>query len=614
MRGEQKESRYGVLLRHQHRLEAEIAKLEQIDQRYFWVRLGTLLAGAIGVFAAYQTHQSSLLLAVVVAFILLFSVVVFFNRRVKHSLLRFGYSKKYHADQLARMDLAWQDIPQVETDEPESDHPYAADLDLTGPNSLHQLLNTAASLGGSQRLQNWLLTRDLDLDRVQSRQSAVKEIRSQSGFRSRLVLASNLVSQPDDEPWDGEQVLIWLQDNIETRSLKSRVIILSFLAAANVTLFFLFSFGLLPAIWIITLAIYAGIYLYTYRDLGDASSQAQHLSSSLDKFRAVLIYLEAYRYHTGSVLEQLCRPFWQSDRRPSAYLRRIFLLTSAISMSGNPVVWLLLNAVVPWDAFFTYRLERYKVAMKSLLPEWLDAWYELEAMNSLANFAYLNPDYVFPELVEAPDGEGPLFESSALGHPLIPDGVKVCNDFAVGGLGEVVLITGSNMAGKSTFLRTVGVNLCLAFAGAPVDAAFMKTQPLRLFSCIQVRDSLTDGISYFYAEVRRLRALLNALEGDYDQPLFFLIDEIFRGTNNRERQLGGQAFVTRLVGGKGMGIISTHDLELVTFTKDIPEVTNYHFQEDVTLGRLIFDYKLRPGPSKTTNALEIMRLEGLPTS
>jgi hypothetical protein len=362
----------------------------------------------------------------------------------------------------------------------------------------------------------------------------------------------------------------------------------------------------------ITLAIYAGVYLFAYRDLKDAFSQAHHLSTALDKFRAVLIYLERYRYQPDSSLQQLCQPFWQADRRPSAYLKRISLLTSAISISGNPVVWLLINAVVPWDVFFTYRLEQYKLAMKTLLPEWLDAWYELEALNSLANFAYLNPGYAFPELDGIGGSDEALFLSKALGHPLIPDEAKVCNDFILEKLGEVVLITGSNMSGKSTFLRTVGVNLCLAFAGSPVNASLMRTKSFRLFSVIQVSDSLTDGISYFYAEVRRLRELLNALDTDHEHPLFFLIDEIFRGTNNRERQIGGQAFVTNLVGGKGMGLISTHDLDLVTFTEDLPEVINYHFQEDVTQGRLIFDYQLRPGPSKTTNALAIMRMEGLP--
>jgi DNA mismatch repair ATPase MutS len=195
---------------------------------------------------------------------------------------------------------------------------------------------------------------------------------------------------------------------------------------------------------------------------------------------------------------------------------------------------------------------------------------------------------------------------------LIPDDQKICNDFSLEELGEVVLITGSNMSGKSTFLRTIGINLSLAYAGAPVNAEKFDTRLFRLFSVIQVTDSLADGISYFYAEVRRLKALIDALEKDSDIPLFFLIDEIFRGTNNRERQIGSRAYVSMLVGGHGTGLISTHDLELVSIADQVPNVANYHFQEQIAKGKMLFDYRLRPGPSKTTNAVQIMQMEGLP--
>ena len=168
------------------------------------------------------------------------------------------------------------------------------------------------------------------------------------------------------------------------------------------------------------------------------------------------------------------------------------------------------------------------------------------------------------------------------------------------------------MSGKSTFLRTMGVNLCLAYAGAPVNASAFQTIPLRLCTCIKVSDSVTDGISYFYAEVRRLKMLLRALEADESIPLCFLIDEIFRGTNNRERLIGSRAYIHALTRGHGVGALSTHDLELVTLAETIPQIHNYHFREDVQAGRMVFDYHLRSGPCPTTNALTIMRMEGLP--
>ncbi len=199
-----------------------------------------------------------------------------------------------------------------------------------------------------------------------------------------------------------------------------------------------------------------------------------------------------------------------------------------------------------------------------------------------------------------------------VGHPLIPDDAKVRNDFVFDHLGGIALITGSNMAGKSTFLRTVAVNLVLAYAGAPVDARRLATRHFRLFTSMAVSDSIAEGVSFFYAEVTRLRRLLSELDEPAGRPVFFCIDEIFRGTNNRERLLGSQAYVRALVGKAGVGLISTHDLELVALADALPEVRNYHFRDAIAAGRMTFDYTLHPGPCPTTNALVIMRAAGLP--
>ncbi len=269
--------------------------------------------------------------------------------------------------------------------------------------------------------------------------------------------------------------------------------------------------------------------------------------------------------------------------------------------------------LVPWDFYFAHRFNQYKSQVASHLPVWLDVWFELEALNSLANFAYLNPNYVLPQILVAEHAhQCQLFSTTALGHPLIPEDKKVTNDFSISRLGEIDLITGSNMSGKSTFLRTVGINLCLAFAGGPVNASSFSTSLFRLFTCIKISDSVTENYSYFYAEVRRLKALLSAVDASNPLPLFFLIDEIFKGTNNRERRLGSEAYISALAGRNCLGIITTHDLDLVKLADKLPQLKNYHFKEDIIDGRMVFDYLLRPGPSPTTNALKIMQLEGLP--
>jgi DNA mismatch repair ATPase MutS len=195
---------------------------------------------------------------------------------------------------------------------------------------------------------------------------------------------------------------------------------------------------------------------------------------------------------------------------------------------------------------------------------------------------------------------------------LIPPAARVTNDFEIRSPGEVEILTGSNMAGKSTFLKTIGMNLCLAYAGAPVIASCLRAQPLRLYACIRITDSIVDGFSYFYAEVKCLKGLLEALEAADDLPLLFLVDEIYRGTNNRERFIGSRAFIRAVLGKRGVGLIATHDLELAHLAEANALAHNYHFRDDVRDGRLVFDYRLREGPCPTTNALKIMELEGLP--
>ena len=252
---------------------------------------------------------------------------------------------------------------------------------------------------------------------------------------------------------------------------------------------------------------------------------------------------------------------------------------------------------------------RSRLRVGESLPAWLQTWYELEALISLANFAALNPDCTYPIIDPAAQ---PVFEAESLGHPLIPPGQRVYNDFSIPDLGQVTIITGSNMAGKSTFIKTVGINLRLAYAGGPVIASSLRTLPFRLHTCLRISNSIADGFSYFYAEVRCLKSLLEELEAESPFPLLYVIDEIFRGTNNRERLIGSRAYVRSVAGACGVGLIATHDLELAGLAANTPQVVNFHFRDQVQDGKLTFDYKIQPGPSPTTNALKIMELEGLP--
>jgi DNA mismatch repair ATPase MutS len=286
-----------------------------------------------------------------------------------------------------------------------------------------------------------------------------------------------------------------------------------------------------------------------------------------------------------------------------------------------------MNGILPWDIYFVRRLEQCRKEISGLLPAWLEVFAELEALSSLANFARLNPGFSYPvidsetarkEVAPEPGRRGagsipPMrLQAEHMGHPLISAQTRIRNSFILDECHRIALITGSNMSGKSSFLRTLGVNLCLAYAGAPVCAARLRTSLFRIFACMRIDDSLADGFSLFYAEVKRLKMLLSTVESHAGFPVIFLLDEIFRGTNNKERFIGSQAFIRALAKHPAIGAIATHDLELVKLADENGAITNYHFREDVEAGRMIFDYRLRPGPCPTTNALKIMAMAGLP--
>jgi hypothetical protein len=615
--------RMAALQRQIVRYDRELEEFQRRDNRFFWIRLSTLAAGGLLTFAAFLWGPDALGWGALALLVAVFSTVVFFHRRLDRARARFQVARRWALSQLGRMELDWERIPPpAALPEPDSQgttgHPFARDLDLTGEHSLHRLLDTAVSTGGSRRLRDWLLHTDPDPLLIQERQEILLELVPRIGFRSRLALSGSLTAGDPERRWNGEALLDWLQRKVPTGSLRLSLLLLTGMAVLNAALFWLALTTGLPPLWILSLGLYAIVYQTRYLVIGETFSEAQFLSVHLERFRAVLVHLERYPFPAGSRLSRLCACFRQGDQRPSSRLRTIAAIASAASLRNNPIVWITLNALMPWDLFFAYRLERYKLTLVELLPVWLDTWYELEALSSLANFAYLNPDYAFPHLT-ALDAGGPVLSARAIGHPLIPPGERVCNDFELERLGDVVILTGSNMSGKSTFLRTLGINLCLAYAGGPAAARSLRVIPFRVFTSIQVSDSLSYGISYFYAEVRRLKALLTVLQqgapgapGALGYPLFFLIDEIFRGTNNMERQIGSRSYVQALAGGYGAGLISTHDLELVHLEDVITGIRNYHFREEVSGDRMVFDYRLREGPSPTTNALKIMELEGLP--
>lgn len=600
-------------------------QLEATSSKYWLARRILFLSGVvISLFSCrYAGTTTGWVLALF--FLIIFGVVASYHKRVRDSLGANSLMIGIKQVQLARIHLDWDKFSRPVDAQafPDPHHSFESDLDITGTRSLHQLLDSAVTRGGSERLKSWLLNSEPDVLTIEKRQSLVRELQGQSLFRDKLQLVSAVASQEatsrTNKPgqrsqsalfsrMDSDKLVGWITGGVASESLRSLVLLLSCLAALNIALIILAFLGFVPHVWPLVFILYLGIMNARQSRIATAWEELQELEKTLRRFRAVFQYLESRGYQNSPGLAEICSPFLDPLKRPSAELKRLERLAAALGLRTNAFLWLLIHAFVPWDFFFTHQLNLLKEELAELLPRWLDAWYELEALNSLANFAYLNSSYVFPEVNVGP----PMFNAHALGHPLLKAESRVCNDFELNDQTEIAILTGSNMAGKSTFLRTVGVNLCLAYAGAPVNAKRLQVSMFRVFTCIKVSDSVQDGLSYFYAEVKRLKALRSAGEEKDAPPLMFLIDEIFRGTNSRERLIGARAFVRALSRLRTLGLIATHDLELVKLADEIDGAANFHFREEVRDGKMVFDYQLRTGPCPTTNALHIMRLEGLP--
>ena len=595
------------------RLKRRSEQLERLSNKYWKARRVLFVCGVLLALLSCKYSGQIVGWSFAGASLALFCTVAVYHRRVRDSITTNSLMLNIKRIQVARINLDWERLPLSDQSPSEATHPFETDLDITGERSLHRLLDSAVTREGSRRLKSWLLGIRPDALIIKRRQSLVRELKGYSLFRDKLQLHSILASEDPKRQagqWDSRVLINWLEHPVSKDPLLRTVRLLGLLAVLNLTLILANLFGLVPPIWPVAFVAYVGVMIARQSRIGTAWGEVQELERVLHRFRTVFEYLESRRYKSRPGLAETCAPFIKKRKRPSAELKRVGRIASALGLRTNAILWLVVHAFIPWDFFFTYRLDLLKQDLQQLLPIWLDAWYELEAVNSLANFAYLNPTYAFPEITSAPM----VFEACALGHPLIKPEIKVCNDFELNEHRRIAILTGSNMAGKSTFVRTIGINLCLSYAGAPVNADHLLLSLFRVFTCIKVSDSVQDGLSYFYAEVKRLRSLLSATEMEQALPVLFLIDEIFRGTNNRERHIGSRAFIKALASrSTAVGVIATHDLELVKLADYIPGIANFHFREDVRNDRLDFDYLLRTGPCTTTNALHIMRMEGLPT-
>ena len=499
-----KQKRLDALERHIERLERRSGQVNARYQRLFMQQLVVFIGGIV-LSVSFLGIFAPLGLASFLGMIILFSYGWRSGGVLRRSSERYNNLIRIKKTHIARINLDWENIPPVE-DEREKDHPFENDLQISGLYSLHQLINTCYSDQGRARLRQWLLNCVPEPETIRARQSAVRELTPLVTFRDKLQVYSQRTILDVNKQNDQEAVLLWLDLPPGRKPPLFFLIISSIISVVVISLFVLLLYSVVP---LNVVLIAFGISLlwtvpmlrYRSRLFLDSSLMA----TIFKQLHSVFSFIEKYPTANNPQLQKVCEPFQSADTSPAKLMKRLSqiaqyarltqsqVITQSMAATGagtSQGIATVFNLIVPWDLYLSYFLAQCKDAAQKHLPAWLDLWYELEALSSLATFAYLNPDYVLPGLPTGKDqGNMPALRATGLGHPLIPDEDRIVNNVTIEQPNDIMLITGSNMAGKSTFLRTMGINLCLAYAGGVVCATSLQTGFYEIDCCISVSDS-----------------------------------------------------------------------------------------------------------------------------
>jgi DNA mismatch repair ATPase MutS len=484
----------------------------------------------------------------------------------------------------------------------EPQHPFSSDLDLFGRRSIFQLLNRTVTHTGRQKLASLLLAPPLDKKEIKERQRAVQELSTMSEW------CQNFMAQGLDKKelaQDKEIISGWLGEKNHFSSLFYSVCsyLLPVLSILSLTLYLTGVTGYSP--FLICASLQFLVVLPLLKHINSTHQQFSRKFDSIEKYRALITLIESARFEAPALLV-LQAQLKEKNIPANRLIHRLKRLSDALDLRQNLVLTLLLNGILLWDINVMKRIETWRSCNKEQFSSWIEMIGRIDVYISLAAYSYNNPEYVFPEIHET----GFLIDAQETGHPLIDPLKLVKNNYYMEGQAKIDLLTGANMAGKSTFLRTIGANLILAMTGAPVCAKTFRFSPVKLFTSLRTNDSLQENESFFYAELKRLHMLIEY----YSQgiPVFFLLDEILKGTNSKDQHSGSVALIHKILRLNGTGIIATHDVALSSLSVESPDqVRNICFEISIAGDKLIFDYILREGVCQKMNASFLLKKMGI---
>lgn len=534
--------------------------------------------------------------------IVIFLLLIAKHNRIKARAQYLEFLVRINDMAIRRLDGKWLGFANTGEHFINPEHRYSSDLNIFGQGSMFQYINAATSIVGEERLAH-LLSFQTGLDEIKQRQQAIKELGLHLDWRQHFQATGMLGSIK--KTGSLEKLLSWAEEKpVYTNKYISFLLLIPFI---TLVLSILGYFHLItPYLWVIPLGFQVLIVAFTAKTAHQTFNKTGSSVTEIRRCSALLACIEPESFD-APLLKELKNTLIKNGDTPSRQIKKLFGIVDRMSLrysSIHPVI----NIAILWDLQTLIKLEKWRSGSGRALRDWIRVMAEFEALSSLAGLAHDHPHWAVPQITES----APAIKAVALGHPLIKAEIRVSNDVELPIPGTILLITGSNMSGKSTLLRTIGINLILAYAGAPVCAKEFNCSLMNVYTSIHINDNLEKNISTFYAELQRIKLIVDAARSG--EPIIFLIDEIFKGTNSKDRILGARAVIKSLNELAAIGLVSTHDLELSRLEHESPLIKNYHFTDQISGREITFDYRLKPGVSKSTNAIALMKIIGIEIS
>lgn len=578
-------------------------QLQQVKKQIFRIsmlRLALFIAGIAGLYFFFN-QTTLLIICICLTFLPLFILVKIHNR--------FFIRKEWLETQARIIQEELQalsgDYSSFEDGKEyvNPEHPYSFDLDIFGRRSLFQSINRTCTFFGKVRLAEWLQNHLHEKTSIEKRQEMIREISEHTLFREQFRVAG-LVHHGQSS--DGEKIQAWSQSPAQYLHAGWVKAFIWGVPVINSLLLITSLAGWTSFSW---LGLSFGIFLVLSFGIIKRATYIQETYGkqlkSLNGYARLIALAKAEEWKSAG-MQELMERFNLNGQSPVQALQQLSKELDRLDLRNNQFLYVLLEGSIFFQLQEIVRIERWKVRYGQHISEWLETVGELDALCSLGTFAYNHPQYTYPELTEKPF----CFLATQMGHPLMPASQCVKNDATIPSRPFFLIITGANMAGKSTYLRTIGVNYLLACIGAPVCCERLRLHPNQLITSLRTSDSLSDNESYFFAELKRLKRIIDLL--NQGQQLFIILDEILKGTNSMDKQKGSFDLIRQFMQLKANGIIATHDLLLGSLIKQFPEeIRNYCFEADIKDNELTFSYKLREGVAQNMNACFLMKKMGI---